>query len=613
MGKTDGIHWGTGEDADSGIWGILPADAPTILNEPEAQWHWAEVAGRRPDGLTVWRSSPAVRPADVGWDAHSYSREVFYGLDAHYDRAGRYPTEILLLNELNLDYERGDARGDGGAWDTDPANWPGLYRGLSQFLSSLLTSCRERAGDRGFWPRFWYQGWAPGHGELNDDIAALWTPAAREFDGICYHAYTTAHDVEQRTRWHAATFPDKPLLLGEWNTINLDQPNSDRRFEEEIQIRGRLRRLGQEFPQLHACYFIYAWAEDARHEHDIAGNDRRLSIWDGRVVIPDYVEEEPIKEPEEPVVALPVRPLGVDVASYQGYPDWQRVWDAGYRFGVTKFTEGLSYINPTAIHNWQEMGRVGFKRGGYHWGRPTQSARQQAEFFWSAVQDAGGWQPGDFLTLDLEEGSPAVDEAVWAMQFMDALDDRIPADACVIYTGRWFIDEQYLADNVELSKYHLWNAAYQSYMPNTPAPWSETKFWQFSSTGRVPGIDSNTVDLDEFNGTYEALRAFGTAGGPEEPGGGEEPPEVPSESTVIVPAYRWEKLVSTVGYLAGDVAQRVEETRASVGGDIPRASARMSRAQLADALNRLWANVDRSYQEFGQIKDEMQRLGREAL
>jgi lysozyme len=637
VGRADGIHWGTGEDENSGIWTILSPDSPTILNEPEARWHMATVAQRRPQALNVYRASPDQKPASSGWDAHAYSRSVFQSIDDLHDRTGYYPSDILLLNELNLDYERGDSKNDGGAYDTNPDNWPSLYRGISRFLQTLRVACQERATDRGFAPRWWYQGWAPGHGETNDDISALWVPSARLYDGIVLHAYTSADEIESRVRWYADHFPGQPLLIGEWNTINLDEPNSDRRFEEEIQIRIRLRQLCQEFPLLQACYFIYAWAEDRHHEHDIRGNDRRLSIWDGRIAIPEVpsitpplpLPAEPPAEPapttpEVPPMA-PIKPLGIDAASYQGYINWELVKAAGYAFGVTKFTEGLGYINPTADHNWRGMKDQGMKRFGYHWGKPMLGARQQADFFWAAVQDAGGWELGDVLVLDMEESTP-IDEAIWSMQFFDSLDDRIPADSCMLYSGKWFLDQEQFADNVELRRYKFWDAAYQGTMPEPPAPFDRIDIWQFSDRGSVPGVDGN-VDLDEFNGTYDELMSFGfpadTGGDP----GSQEPPTTPDDTgippsspggppdppTMIVPSYRWDLLVRSLGYATGDLADRVEQARAAVAGDVPRVNNRMTRAQLADALNRLWANVDAEYKELGTIKDELLRLRRDAL
>jgi hypothetical protein len=115
MGNVDGIHFGTGEDQDSGIFDILDPAGACVVNEPEARWHFAAIERKHPGGLNIWRASPALKPAQSGWDAHAFSRAIFESIDFHFARTGQYPAHILLLNELNLDYERGEETGDGGA------------------------------------------------------------------------------------------------------------------------------------------------------------------------------------------------------------------------------------------------------------------------------------------------------------------------------------------------------------------------------------------------------------------------------------------------------------------------------------------------------------------
>jgi len=285
--RAAGIHWRTGpapdgrDGAEDPIFDVLDSRAPTVLNEPEAQWHWAAVAEKR-SGLTVWRSSPERRPADDGWDPHVFSRAVFKGLDAHHDRTGVYPTDVLLLNELNLDYERGEDHGDGGAFDTNPANWPGLYAKIADFLNGLLDNCKERAANRDNCnPRWWFQGWAPGHGHR--DFFDVWGPVAMRYDGICLHAYDGVGPMTDEILWYARQFPDHPLLLGEWNTANMD-PSV--RQAEDARIRSRLDSLCSSIERLQCCYFIWRWESDTVNRYGIEDVDERLQIWDGRVALP---------------------------------------------------------------------------------------------------------------------------------------------------------------------------------------------------------------------------------------------------------------------------------------------------------------------------------------
>jgi lysozyme len=525
MGNVDGIHFGTGEDQDSGIFDILDPAGACVVNEPEARWHFAAIERKHPGGLNIWRASPALKPAQSGWDAHAFSRAIFESIDFHFARTGQYPAHILLLNELNLDYERGEETGDGGAFDTNPDNWPALYSKLADFLDALLYACRERAHDRGFYPWFWFQGWAPGHGETTPEIANIWTPVARKYDGIVLHSYHDADTITGDILWYRTTFPDHVLCLGEWNTYNYQGD----RHQEEIRIRSRLQALERARISLYACYFIYAWANDAKHEHDIQGNDLRRSLWDGRVEIPvdPFVPainvtpdpEPPVipdPEPEEPTVpVISTLPAGVDVASYQGYPDWSQVAGAGYKFGITKATEGVNYINPTLDHNWNNIKNAGMYRFAYHFARPDlNSAVNEAGFFFG-VMASRGIQTGDGLALDLESINGSLERAedkgtsvaMWTLGFMKHL-EAMCGFKPLLYVSKSVIDQFDLGAIPELGEYGLWLASWSSQFPTPVYPWEVVAFWQATDDWSVPGI-GGPVDGDYFNGPEAAIPLYG--------------------------------------------------------------------------------------------------------
>jgi lysozyme len=74
----------------------------------------------------------------------------------------------------------------------------------------------------------------------------------------------------------------------------------------------------------------------------------------------------------------------------------------------------------------------------------------------------------------------------------------------IIYSGENFAN-QYLTG---FENYPLWLAEYrQNEIPQLPLNWKRWTFWQYSQNGRVAGINGS-VDLNQFNGTAEQLRAL---------------------------------------------------------------------------------------------------------
>lgn len=105
--------------------------------------------------------------------------------------------------------------------------------------------------------------------------------------------------------------------------------------------------------------------------------------------------------------------LGVDVASFQGHPDWTRCRQLGYRFAIVKVSEGTGYANPTRDNIGRAV-RAGLTAGGYHFAtaRHGDGAAEAAWFLRS--YPAPGPRPWHLLpTLDLEEqGSEGVSDGV---------------------------------------------------------------------------------------------------------------------------------------------------------------------------------------------------------
>jgi lysozyme len=206
---------------------------------------------------------------------------------------------------------------------------------------------------------------------------------------------------------------------------------------------------------------------------------------------------------------------GPDVARYQ-HPDgaainWQRAADSGVAFAFVKATEGTSYTNPYFADDYAGAQRAGLVRSAYHYARPKsdlKSARDQADFF---VRTAGrADQRGDLpLTLDMEEsgGLPAKTLVAWTHAFVDEV-TALTSRPVLIYTYPYFW-EHAMGNTSDFADLPLWIANYRSGGPKEPLPggWSSWTFWQYTASGRIPGIPA-AVDRSKFAGSEEDLQAL---------------------------------------------------------------------------------------------------------
>lgn len=199
---------------------------------------------------------------------------------------------------------------------------------------------------------------------------------------------------------------------------------------------------------------------------------------------------------------------GIDVASWQGEPDWQQVAAFGVAFAITKATQGVDYLNPTFARNWREIKAHGMVRGAYHYAEPHDSSPDaEAAYFVDQVNRLG-IEPGDLLALDIEPTTKFPELGKWSLVWLDRVESATGIRP-LVYTGRWIAERDDLARWTDLAEYPLWLAAYQSApVPAAPAPWSSVAIWQHTDKGSVPGIRGN-VDLNRFAGSRDELVALG--------------------------------------------------------------------------------------------------------
>jgi lysozyme len=195
---------------------------------------------------------------------------------------------------------------------------------------------------------------------------------------------------------------------------------------------------------------------------------------------------------------------GIDVSNWQGSIDWDSVAASGITFAFAKASEGITFTDAWFARNWSEMSRVGLYRGAYHFGRPAFDPVAQANHFVDVVQPVSGDLQ---LVLDLEvtDGRNPAQVWAWTQAFANQI-YQLTGRPGMVYTGYYFWRDRVgnPADNLNLP---LWIAAWGVSWPLVPRAWSTWTFWQYSTTGCIPGVGGN-VDLDFFNGGQDQLFAL---------------------------------------------------------------------------------------------------------
>ena len=193
---------------------------------------------------------------------------------------------------------------------------------------------------------------------------------------------------------------------------------------------------------------------------------------------------------------------GIDVSKWQGTVDWKSVRQSGIAFAFARATYGVSEVDSCFNENWQGMQEAGIVRGAYHFFLSADDPAQQAEFF---IRTVGSLSPGDLApVIDVEadggtDGDYVASVKVWLSTVEQGLGRRP-----IIYTAPSFWNENFTGG---FGSYPLWVAEYGVTSPKAVNGWANWTFWQYSSTGKVAGVNTS-VDLDEFNGSSQELAAF---------------------------------------------------------------------------------------------------------
>ena len=196
------------------------------------------------------------------------------------------------------------------------------------------------------------------------------------------------------------------------------------------------------------------------------------------------------------------RLTGIDVSKWQGTVNWNSVHDDGMSFAFVRATYGTTEVDSSFNANWEAVKETGIIRGAYHFFLAAEDPVQQAEFFMRTVGSLG---PNDLPpVIDVESASGvssnlAANVQTWLSTVAQGL-GRTP----IIYTAPSYWNADMTSG---FGHYALWVAEYGVSSPKAVNGWDSWTFWQYSSTGKVAGVNGD-VDLDYFSGTPETLAAF---------------------------------------------------------------------------------------------------------
>jgi len=199
---------------------------------------------------------------------------------------------------------------------------------------------------------------------------------------------------------------------------------------------------------------------------------------------------------------------GIDVSRWQAQIDWSKVKDAGTRFAFIKATEGGDHLDPNFRRNWADAKNAGVPRGAYHfvyWCRP---AKDQVRWFKKNIpRDPDALPP----VLDVEWNGESAkcgkkiprDKALAKIREMLRGLAEHTGKKPIIYTDITF-HEDVLEGQFNDHPYWLRSTAAPLKHRYEREKW---EFWQFTTTGKVPGITGD-VDRNAFYGTEAEFAAW---------------------------------------------------------------------------------------------------------
>ena len=212
----------------------------------------------------------------------------------------------------------------------------------------------------------------------------------------------------------------------------------------------------------------------------------------------------PTPNPGPTATPAPTWVEGIDVSHWQGTINWPLVAKAGKQFAFLKASDSTDYRDPTYAANRSNAKAAGLVVGAYHFARPDATigdAVAEADLFVDAAAPASGDLP-PVLDLETSGGLSITDLQVWVQTFLDHVYERTGIRGAIYVSPSFWSTYMGNTATFALNGYKVvwiahWTTASQPTMPASNWGGEGWTFWQYTSSGTVPGI-SGRVDLDRY-------------------------------------------------------------------------------------------------------------------
>jgi GH25 family lysozyme M1 (1,4-beta-N-acetylmuramidase) len=220
-------------------------------------------------------------------------------------------------------------------------------------------------------------------------------------------------------------------------------------------------------------------------------------------------EATTVEEVQEKTVASETGDVtyGIDVASYQGVINWEKVAASGVGFAMVRVgyrsNDGVLHEDANARYNLQEANKYGIKTGAYFFSRATSSeeATQEANLCINIISGYSITYPvaynceGYNKSTSRQYGISMQDRSSYAQTFLSTV--KSAGYTPMFYASRNELSNGKDWDTGSLAGSNkIWLAYYPS-DPSVTSPGYSGSYcmWQYTSKGSVPGINGN-VDID---------------------------------------------------------------------------------------------------------------------